>query len=90
YKDHAGKGVEMVGIAIDNPTAVRHFLEQHHVSYPVLLGGMGGADLSTKLGDSQGGLPFTVVIAPSGSIAYQKLGQTTYAELQDHLPGKQS
>jgi thiol-disulfide isomerase/thioredoxin len=90
YKDHVGKGVEMVGIAIDNPTAVRHFLEQHHVSYPVLLGGMGGADLSTKLGDSQGGLPFTVVIAPSGTIVYQKLGQTTYAELQDHLPGKQS
>lgn len=90
YKDHAGKGVEMVGIAIDNPTAVRHFLEQHHVSYPVLLGGMGGADLSIKLGDSQGGLPFTVVIAPNGAIAYQKLGQTTYTELQDHLPGKQS
>ncbi|MHB1667505.1 MAG: TlpA family protein disulfide reductase [Thiomonas sp.] len=90
YKDHAGKGVEMVGIAIDNPTSVRHFLKEHNVSYPVLLGGMGGADLSTKLGDSQGGLPFTVVIAPNGKIAYQKLGQTSYTELQDHLPGKPS
>ncbi len=89
YKDHAGKGLEMVGIAIDNPTSVRHFLTEHHVSYPVLLGGMGGADLSTKLGDSQGGLPFTVVIAPDGSIVYQKLGQTSFAELQDHLPEQQ-
>ena len=88
YKDHAAKGIEMVGIAIDNPTSVREFLKTHAVSYPVLLGGMSGAGLSTQLGDSQGGLPFTVVIAPNGKIIYQKLGQTSYPELQKHLSGK--
>lgn len=88
YQDHAGKDIEMVGIAIDNPTSVRDFLKLHAVSYPVLLGGMSGAGLSTQLGDSQGGLPFTVIIAPSGKIVYQRLGQTSYAELQKHLPVK--
>ena len=87
YKDHASKDLQMIGIAIDNPTSVRNFLKARAVSYPVLLGGMDGTDLSAKLGDHQGGLPFTAIIAPDGAIVFQKLGQTSYTELLKHLPG---
>lgn len=87
YKDHGSKNLQMIGIAIDNPTSVRNFLKARAVSYPVLLGGMGGTELSAKLGDNQGGLPFTVIIAPDGSIVFQKLGQTSYTELLKHLSG---
>lgn len=86
YQEHGSKNIQMIGIAIDNPTSVRNFLKTHAVSYPVYLGGMGGTDLSAKLGDNQGGLPFTVIITPDGRITYQKLGQTSYTELQKHIP----
>lgn len=79
YKD---KGVQMVGIALDNPTAVRNFLEQHPVSYPILLGGMNGFALSASLGNKQGGLPFTVVLDAKGDVVFQKLGRTSLDELE--------
>jgi thiol-disulfide isomerase/thioredoxin len=82
YTDHASNRIQMLGIAIDNPTAVRGFLKDHPVSYPVLFGGMSGAALSTELGDAQGGLPFTVVIDGQGRVVYQHLGQTSYDALQ--------
>ena len=87
YTDHASNRVQMLGIAIDNPSSVRNFLKDHPVSYPVLLGGMDGTDLSTKLGDGQGGLPFTVVIDQHGRIVYQHLGQTSYEALQTIVSG---
>ena len=87
YTDHGSNRIQMLGIAIDNPTAVRNFLKDHPVSYPVLLGGMNGADLSTELGDAQGGLPFTVVIDEQGRVVYQHLGQTSYDALQTIVSG---
>ena len=87
YTDHASNRVQLLGIAIDNPSSVRSFLKAHPVSYPVLFGGMDGTDLSTELGDGQGGLPFTVVIDQHGRIVYQHLGQTSYEALQAILAG---
>ena len=86
YQKNKDKGIEMVGIALDNPTAVRGFLKEHPVSYPILLGGMNGIALSTNLGNKQGGLPFTVVLDGKGDVVFQKLGKTSLDELKDAVP----
>lgn len=86
YAKNAPKGIQMIGIAMDNPTAVRKFLADHPVSYPVLFGGMDGVTLSQLLGNKNGGLPFTAVLDANGDMAYQHLGQTTSAELTKHVP----
>lgn len=77
YREHAAKGWQVVGIAIDQPSAVRGFLERAPVDFPVLMAGLGGTDLSRSLGNLGGGLPFTVLFGADGRIFHRKIGQIT-------------
>ena len=80
-KAHAGRGWEVVGLAVDGPTPVREFLQRVPVSFPIGLAGFGGADLGKRLGNQTGGLPFTVVFDRRGRAVQRKLGETSYDEL---------
>ena len=71
---YAANGVEIVGIAIDNPAKVREFSKSLGISYPVLLAEAEGLDLMRKLGNSAGGLPYTVVADRQGKVVNRKLG----------------
>jgi thiol-disulfide isomerase/thioredoxin len=78
-------GVEIVGIAIDNGAKVREFSVSFRISYPVLLAEADGLDLMRRLGNSAGGLPYTVVTGRDGTVAHRKLGALKQAELDDFL-----
>ena len=79
--DHAARGWQVVGIAIDSPAAVRQFLGRQPLRFPVGLAGLEGTELARQLGNAAGGLPFTVVLDREGRVVRRKLGATTYAEL---------
>lgn len=81
YREHASKGWQVLGLAIDQPSAVRKFLERTPVSFPIALGGMGGTELGHALGNLAGGLPFTVVIGADGTVRQRKMGRLTPADL---------
>ena len=80
-KAFAARGGRVVGLAVDNPTAVRQFLGKAPVGYTIALAGFEGTDLSRQLGNSKGALPFTAVFDRSGQIVQRKLGETTFDEL---------
>ena len=82
-REHAGKGFQMLALAIDQPSAVRRFLERQPLSFPVGLAGLGGMELVRALGNPQGGLPFSVFFDANGAIYRQKLGQLTPRDLQE-------
>lgn len=71
---YAAAGVEIVGIAIDNAAKVRDFSASFNISYPILIAGGDGLDLMRKLGNSAGGLPYTVIANRQGDIVHRKLG----------------
>ena len=81
HRDHAARGWQVVGLAIDGPTPVREFLQRVPVSFPIGLAGFGGTDLVRRLGNPSGGLPFTVLFGREGLPLHRKLGETTYDEL---------
>lgn len=81
-REHTGKGFQVLALAIDQPSSVRRFLERQPLSFPVGLAGLGGMDLVRSLGNSQGGLPFSVFFNADGAIYRQKLGQLTQQELK--------
>lgn len=81
HKQHAAAGWRVVGLAIDGPTPVRDYLARLPMSFPIGLAGLGGTDLSRQLGNTQGGLPFTVVFDAGGRPVARKLGPVTPAEL---------
>jgi thiol-disulfide isomerase/thioredoxin len=81
-RQFAGRGWQVLGIAIDQAPAVQKFLQQTPVGFPVVLADTGvGLEWVRRLGNPTGGLPFTVVFGPDGRIARRKLGPTTLEEL---------
>ena len=82
YREHAAKGWQVLGLAIDQPSAVRKFLERIPLAFPVGLAGMGGTELGRSLGNLTGGLPFTVVLGGNGKVLHRKMGQVTAQDLQ--------
>jgi hypothetical protein len=70
-----------LALAIDQPSAVRKFLQRQPLGFPVGLAGLGGTELAKSLGNATGGLPFSVFFKADGSIWRQKLGQLNLDDL---------
>ncbi len=75
YRENKPKSWQVVGMAVDNASAVQKFLAKTPFSFPSPLAGLGGVDLSRTLGNLSGGLPFTVVINAQGSVALRHMGK---------------
>jgi len=82
---YASNGVEIVGIAIDLASKVQEFSNTVKISYPILLADGGGLDLVRKLGNSAGGLPYTVFVDREGEVGKSKLGALSQSELESLL-----
>jgi len=81
YRENAANGWQVVGLAIDQPTVVRNFLQKTPLSFPIGLAGLGGTELGKSLGNLAGGLPFTVVIGSQGSVLHRKMGKVSATDL---------
>ena len=81
WRENATHGHQVVALAIDQPSAVRRFLERQPLGFAVGLAGLEGTNLAKSLGNSAGGLPFTVFFKADGSIWRQKMGQLTPDDL---------
>jgi len=73
-KEHGPKGLQFVGIAVDQADKVSQFAGEIGLNYPTLVGGFGAMELSKTLGNSLMALPFTVVLDRKGAIAHTQLG----------------
>lgn len=82
YQQNKPKSWQVLGLAIDQPSAVKRFLGQHPVEYPIGLAGLNGTALMTALGNVQGGLPFTLVIDAQQSLRMKKLGKLSPDDIQ--------
>ena len=68
------RGVQVVGIALDQAEAARAFLAATPVRFPILLETPGGHDSSVRLGNGPGVLPFTVLVDAEGRLRARRLG----------------
>ena len=82
---YGANGVQFVGIAIDEADKVIEFSKKTPVVYPLLVGPSELQSLMTKLGNQQGGLPFTVIIGRDGKLKSSHLGQLSKDELRNLL-----
>ncbi|MDE1959868.1 MAG: TlpA family protein disulfide reductase [Xanthomonadaceae bacterium] len=79
---YATRGFSVIGIAMDEPAAVKAYLAQVPVDYPVLIGLDASPDPSLRFGDTRGALPYSVLIGRDGLILRTKLGAFAPGELQ--------
>ncbi len=85
YRQHASKGWQVLGLAVDKPSAVQAFLARQPLGFPVAMAGMEGVALSQSLGNGPGGLPFTVVMGAQGRVLDRKIGRVSPDDLQRWL-----
>ncbi|MDV0439639.1 TlpA family protein disulfide reductase [Xanthomonas sacchari] len=80
-------GLQVLGIALDRAEDVRAFLQRVPIGYPIALETPGPADASVRLGDTQGLLPYSVLIDADGRIVRQKLGPFAPGEVEGWVSG---
>ncbi len=83
--DHAADGVQIVGIAMEQPQSAAMFLKRLDVGYPILVGIDADPVPTTTFGDTAGLLPYSVLIGRDGRVRATKLGPLDVATLQDWL-----
>lgn len=81
YQENKAKSWQVLGLAVDQPSAVRAWLQRKPLSFPVAMAGFSGTELSKSLGNLSGGLPFTVVFGASGQLLHRKSGKVTPEDL---------
>ena len=78
---HRDRGLQFVGIAIDQPAAVRPFPDELRMNFPVLIAGIDAIDMTRKLGNRAGVLPYTVVIDRQGRVVALQVGAVKEGKL---------
>lgn len=81
YRANVVRGWRVLGLAVDQPSAVRGFLQKLPLDFPVGMAGLAGTELSRSLGNPSGGLPYTIVLGREGTVLHRKIGQVSEADL---------
>jgi len=82
-KQDGDKGVQFVGIAVDQADKVQQFSKEIGLNYPALIGGLGAMQLSQALGNDLMALPFTVIVSRDGKIVHRQLGPLKAPKLEE-------
>ena len=89
-REHGPRGLQIVGVAMDEVDAVKAFAQRLQMNYPTMVGKGEIAAAMDELGDELGAFPFSVLIAPDGRILDRRSGDLSREEiaqwLDEHLP----
>jgi thiol-disulfide isomerase/thioredoxin len=84
-REYGERGLQFVGVAIDDPAKVGPFVREFGINYPVLVGGLDAAEWSRRLGNKAGGLPYTLIVGRDGTVRASHLGAIKEAELLPYI-----
>ena len=73
-REHQAAGWQVVGLAVDRAEPVTEFLAKRPVGFAIGLAGLEGVELSERMGNTGGALPFSVVFDRRGQVIQRKLG----------------
>ncbi|MGH8482375.1 MAG: TlpA family protein disulfide reductase [Nevskiaceae bacterium] len=88
-RQHGPRGLQVVGIAMDEAEPVTAFAQRLQMNYPIMVGQAEIAAAMDELGDPLGAFPFSVLVAPDGRILARRSGELSREEivewLEEHL-----
>ena len=80
--EYGVRGLQFVGIALDDEFKVQEFVREMGVDYPVLLGGNDAIKVSDSYGNRLGALPYTIVIDRLGMIVKTYRGEVSRSSVE--------
>lgn len=82
---HADRGLQVVGIALDDAKVVDNFVRTFGISYPILVGEADVFNVSAAFGNQEGVLPFSVLIDRDGVVRWQYAGKLKPQDVHEWL-----
>jgi thiol-disulfide isomerase/thioredoxin len=82
---YGSRGLQFVGIAIDQADKVAEFATEFRINYPLLLGELETIELLRQAGNRAGVLPYTLVIDRNGKLVSREPGGLKEARLESLL-----
>ena len=79
---YSSRGVQVVGVAVDNLEPVVDFMDTYGINFPVMIGGDDAIQLSQKMGNRISALPFTAIFSKTGTTLYAQPGKVTTESLE--------
>lgn len=74
-EQYSAKGIQFIGIALEDQKPVVEYTVANNINYPILIGGDDGVALAHQLGNSIDAIPYTVVVNQQGKIIHQQPGE---------------
>jgi thiol-disulfide isomerase/thioredoxin len=74
-KEFGSKGLQFIGIAIDDAEPVKEFITNKNITYPILLGEDQGTKIAHDLGNIVNTVPFTVIVDKNGRVIKTHMGE---------------
>jgi len=92
-KEFDKKGVQFIGIAVEDVQSVKEYLETININYPILIGGEKAIVLSHQLGNIVNAVPFTLIVNQQGQIIHRQPGELSKEKIRETIeplliPGK--
>jgi thiol-disulfide isomerase/thioredoxin len=81
-KEYGPRGLQLVGIAIDQPEKVRPYAAELGMNFPILIGSVDAIELTRTLGNRAGVLPFTVIFSRDGRMVAKEVGAVKEAPFE--------
>ena len=76
----------VIGIALDYPEAVKDYVEELGIDYPILIADdLAGTRIVRKLGNTNGLLPYSVFVDRQGMVRDLKLGELSREQAKQRL-----
>ena len=82
---YAAKGLQFVGISIDQADKTSEFAKEFKINYPTLIGAFDTIDVSHQAGNRRRVLPYTVVLDRNGRVVAGEFGGLTEEKLESLL-----
>lgn len=80
-EQYVAKGVQFIGIALEDKEPVAKYAAETNINYPILLGGDNGIALAQQLGNNAGAVPFTLIVDRQGQIIHRHPGALSKEQL---------
>jgi thiol-disulfide isomerase/thioredoxin len=78
-----GKSLQVVGIGVDSPGKIGEFAKTYNVNYPMVVAGPEVIEITRRLGNTAGGLPYTLAIDASGHLQSRHLGGMSRERIEE-------
>ena len=84
-EEHGTNNVQVIGIAVDFLEEVNTYAQEVQFNYPILVGPEEAVAIAEKSGIEFIGLPFTMIVAPSGELIKAHVGEIFEPQIEQIL-----